>query len=175
MAKSAKHGTPAPATEAGESAADVAVAIDKERKRLERRLKAASKKQAKRSRQLAAAEKSKDKKQVKRRRRQAVDATMKEAALTEKLALLAGSGSDGGPSAAKPRAPRTTPAATPAAEPRAPRTGAAAPATPHRTTTATSAAKPRATSAATPRPTTSSAKPKPAGTPPDAAGSDGAA
>jgi len=69
-------------TGAKDKVADVASAIDKERRRLEGRLDAARKDQAKRVRQLASAEKTKGKKQVAKRRRQVEDATRKVAALT---------------------------------------------------------------------------------------------
>ena len=91
MARAAKHDEGSPAAPAPGAAVDVGAAIEKERRRLQRRLDAALKQQKKRQRQLAAAGKSKHKKRLARRRRQAGAATNKVTTLAEKLALLGGS------------------------------------------------------------------------------------
>ena len=99
MAKSAKRAKPTVVVEATEAAAGVASAIDKERRRLERQLAAALRKLATRVDQLVAAEESKSRKAIAKRRQQADDAAKAVAELTDKLALLAGTGVDAAVSA----------------------------------------------------------------------------
>src|SRR4029077_12218093 len=90
MAKAGKDRTAHRASEAREVASDVAVAIGNERRRLQRRLQAALRLQAKRVGQLMAAEKSKAQKVVAKRRRQLDEAAQDVADLTRRLALSAG-------------------------------------------------------------------------------------
>ena len=94
MAKSAKRDKQGAVAEVAEAAADVATAIDKERRRLERQLATALRTLATRLDQLVAAEESKGRKEIARRRRQADDAASKVAELTDKLTILAGTGVD---------------------------------------------------------------------------------
>jgi len=92
MAKSAKHDHGDPAREAPEAIADVAVAIELERRRLEGRLEAALNEHAMRTRQLAADQKSQGSKKVAKRRRQVDVAARKVAALDDKLTVLGRAG-----------------------------------------------------------------------------------
>lgn len=94
MAKSAQGDSPTVVVEATEAAVDVAAAIDKERRRLERGLAKALRALASRLDQLVAAEESNGRKAIAKRRRQADDAATKVAELTDKLTILAGTGVD---------------------------------------------------------------------------------
>lgn len=96
MARSGKRVTPGKATT---PAADVAIAIDKERLRLERQLATGLRTLATRLDQLVTAEESKGRKAIAKRRRQADVAAAKVAELTDKLAILAGSTVDAATSA----------------------------------------------------------------------------
>ena len=94
MAKSRKHQRPDLAAEPTPASVDVAAAIDKERRRLQRQLARALRTLATRLDQLLAAEASKGQKGLAKRRRQADDAATTVADLTDKLAILAGTGVD---------------------------------------------------------------------------------